>query len=288
MVGLSPAWQRTLTFESFRPGQVNRARGVTETASGKGVNVARVAMQLGANVRLLTVAGGARGDLLAESLKAQRVNARVIRVKAETRSCQTLLSGGSATELVEEAGRLSKHEVAKVWICVATELRRARLVVLTGTVPPGCGSDFYGRVVREARRVGVPALVDAQGVQLKNAARAKPAVIRVNRDEFEAVPGILAEWIVVSDGAKRMTVMHGHDSIHLAPPRIRAVNPVGSGDAMLAGIACMVGRGKTILEAVRFGMACGAANAMSLTAGVIKSRDAAALLRRVRRQGRMC
>ena len=69
VVGLSPAWQRTLTFEQLTPGRVNRANHVSETASGKGVNVARVASILGADVRLLTVAGGTRGRLLKAQLR---------------------------------------------------------------------------------------------------------------------------------------------------------------------------------------------------------------------------
>ena len=64
VVGLSPAWQRTLQFEKLIPGKVNRAKRVRETASGKGVNVARVASILGAKIRLLTVASGHRGELL--------------------------------------------------------------------------------------------------------------------------------------------------------------------------------------------------------------------------------
>jgi len=98
VVGLSPAWQRTLVFEEIIPGKVNRATGLTETASGKGVNVARVASILGADVKLLTIAGGRRGQLLKAQLKRQGLNARVVSVNAETRICQTLLHlrrGGS-------------------------------------------------------------------------------------------------------------------------------------------------------------------------------------------------
>jgi len=85
--------------------KVNRARQLSETASGKGVNVARVASILGKEVRLLTVAGGVRGRLLRARLKGQKFSARVVSVSAETRICQTLLGGGTATELVEESGR---------------------------------------------------------------------------------------------------------------------------------------------------------------------------------------
>ena len=116
VVGLSPAWQRTLEFDSLRLGEVNRAKRVSETASGKGVNVARVARQLGAKVRLLTIAGGHRGKLLARELPG----ARIVPVRAETRICQTILAG-RATELVEEAGPLQRDEVDRVLRAFADE-----------------------------------------------------------------------------------------------------------------------------------------------------------------------
>ena len=107
--------------------------------------MARVASILGADVKLLTVAGGKRGQLLKSQLKQQGLNARVMPVKAETRICQTLLAPGATTELVEEAGTLTSTEVRKVLRAFTREVRKADLVVLTGTVPKGCGDDFYAR-----------------------------------------------------------------------------------------------------------------------------------------------
>src|SRR2546426_4683763 len=138
VVSLSSAWQRTLEFSQFAVGEVNRARRVVETPSGKGVNVARVARQKGADVTLLTTLGGARGNLLARSLKEQRIRARIVRVAAETRVCQTLVDENSATELVEETQPLTRREVVEFFRAYEKELRRAELVVLIGTVPRGC------------------------------------------------------------------------------------------------------------------------------------------------------
>ena len=115
VVGLSPAWQRTLEYDRFVVGKVNRARRVSETASGKGVNVARVAQQLGAKVRLLTVAGGHWGRLLKQSLREEGLNSRIINVRSETRICQTLLAtvyGGGLR--VNEACRLRPHHIESV------------------------------------------------------------------------------------------------------------------------------------------------------------------------------
>jgi tagatose 6-phosphate kinase len=246
---------------------------VSETASGKGVNVARVARQLGGNVRLLTVAGGQRGRRLVAGLPP----ASVVRVEAETRICQTLIADGVVTELVEEAGALSRREVAEVVGRFDLELRRATLVVLTGSVPAGCGNGFYARLIKRSR---VPVLVDVQGRQLVNAVAARPFVVKVNRDELEAVKKIDgAEWLVISDGARRVTVRHGAEQFSLRPPRVKAVNTIGCGDAMFAGMAVALSRGELMEEAIRFGVACGAANALTAEPGHVRRANVRRLLR---------
>ncbi len=273
VVGLSPAWQRTLEFDSLVPGKVNRAVRVSEMASGKGVNVARVARQLGAKVRLLTVAGGCRGRQLMAGLPSAVV---VVRVKAETRICQTLMAGGVITELVEEAGPLSRAEVASVMRHFDRQQARARLIVLSGSVPAGCGDDFYARLIRRAR---VPVLVDAHGRQLSHAMAARPLVVKVNRDEFREGAG--AEWVVISDGPRPVGVRHGRERFTVTPPRVNAVNTIGCGDAMMAGMAVALARGEAMPAAVRFGVACGAANALTPQPGFVHAADVKRLFRKV-------
>jgi tagatose 6-phosphate kinase len=276
VVGLSPAWQRTLVFPALVPGKVNRIVRVSEMASGKGVNVARVAGQLGANVRLLTVAGGQRGRQLVAGL----TSASVVRVRAETRVCQTLIAAGVVTELVEEAGALSRSEVANVLAHFDRELRRAKLVVLTGSVPSGCGDEIYARLIHRSR---VPVLVDGQGRQLANAVAARPFVVKINQDELRAAKVRNdAGWLVISDGARRVAAHYGAERCSFRPPRVKAVNTIGCGDAMLAGMAVALAQGSEMPAAIRFGVACGAANALSMQPGDVRLADVKKLLRQVR------
>jgi tagatose 6-phosphate kinase len=203
-------------------------------------------------------------------------------VKAETRICQTILAG-SATELVEEAGPLQREEVGRVQRAFADELRRAALVVLTGTVPRGCGDTFYARLINAAHRRGVRVLVDAQGQLLVNALKARPFLVRVNRAELTAVKRRRgAEWLVVSNGAAGIEVVGDRGCWSSKPPRIVAVNPVGSGDAMLAGIAYALSRGEPVMQAIRLGVACGAANALTATPGTVRRADVQKLLRQMK------
>jgi 1-phosphofructokinase family hexose kinase len=299
VVGLSPAWQRALWFDSVRTGHVNRARRLVENTAGKGPNVARIARQLGARSRLLTVAGGHHGKLIQRALAADGVDARIIRVAAETRICQTLISPEGFTELVEEARPLSRGEVAKLLAVFDREIRRARMLVLMGTVPPGCGDDFLARLTRKGTRLGLPVLIDTQTKQLVNAVREKPFLVRLTSHELAEATGLScgssgavltagralcrmgARWVVVSSGPGRVVAVSDSEMWSAMPPKIKAVNPIGSGDAMMTGIAVSLLRGKPMIEALRFGVACGTANALTAAAGMIRRSDVQNLLRRI-------
>jgi len=287
VVSLSPAWQRTLLFDEFRPGEVNRVRRVIETAAGKGTNTARVLTTLGARTRLLTVAGGRRGELFRRALAADGVSARIVPVREETRLCQTLIGGGMVTELVEESRAMGSPEVKAVLRAFHDELRRAEILVLIGTVPRGCGDDFSARLARAAHERDVPLAVDMQRAQLMGAVRERPMLVKINRGELAAATGkggvaalvkLGAERVVITQGAKPVLAFYGRGRWQVQPPRVKSLNPIGSGDSMLAGIVAALQKGRGLKEAIRLGVACGAANALTETSGVVRMGDVRRLL----------
>jgi tagatose 6-phosphate kinase len=230
---------------------------------------------------------------LEKSIGEKGIGARIIPVQAETRICQTLLVSNTTTELVEEAGALTTAEVKDVLRAFTAEVQRADLVVLTGTVPKGCGNDFYARLLDESKRHGTRGLIDAQEAQLRNALKQRPFLTKVNRDELMAatrveqsgrsgVPQALGrlmrngpQWAVISDGANNVYISERPGKLVLAlrPPRVKAKNAIGSGDAMMAGIAIGLLQDMSTLDAARLGMACGAANAMTDEPGFVRVPD---------------
>jgi len=62
-------------------------------------------------------------------------------------------------------------------------------------------------------------------------------------------------------------------AVRIAGPELRAVNPIGSGDAFTAGLISALLRGLPLGEACREGAACGAANALTLLAGQVDPAD---------------
>lgn len=291
---LSPAWQRTLTFATLTQGAVNRALSLMESASGKGVNVARVASELGAPVMLLTVAGGHRGTLFRGALAREAIPARIIPIRSETRCCQTLIGPGEATEIVEEAPALSPNERRLFLERLSNLLPKARLLILSGTAPRCFKDDLYARLIRAAHAQGVEVLVDTQRALLMRAIRERPEIVKINRHELleatgtrHVTSGAMAllkagvRHVIITDGPHSTLLFSGGHTVRLTPPRIKAINAIGSGDAMTAGIAVALHRGDALLTAVRLGVACGTANAMTRAAGVVDRRAIQHLLRQV-------
>ncbi len=305
-VGATPTVQRTLRLARVELGAVNRAREVWVTASGKAVNVARVVTLLGGESRLAQFLGGDTGRFVARALDAAGVPHDTVWVQgdAPTRTCTTLLpDGGPATELVEEAPPVSPHDVAALEAAVRKHLPSARALCLSGSFPPGVPDDFYARLVEVARAAGVPALVDAQRAPLRAALAARPFLVKPNREEAAAPLGLSlsgdgeqdaraavaaltaagAQWALVSLGRVGSRLGDGRGGLwRIESPRVDAVNPIGSGDALAAGLLFSLRKGASVPDAAVYGTACAAANCLTPTSGVVRPADVAALLPQVR------
>lgn len=305
-VGGTPAMQRTLRFPSLEVGGVNRACEVRVTASGKVVNAARVATALGGQALVATFLGGDAGRFVARELDAEGVAHDAVWTEddAPTRTCITLLpDGGDVTELVEEAPPVSARDFAALEAAVADRLPEASALCLIGSLPPGVPDDAYARFAGAARDAGVPALVDAQGGLLRASLAARPFVVKPNLQEasaaleldpgedpeadalvaVDALVGSGAQWALVSMGASG-SVLGGVEGGRwlVEPPRVRARNPIGSGDSLAAGLLLSVARGASVPNAAVYGTACAVANALTVTSGVVDPDDVVALLPRVR------
>ena len=306
--GLTPTVQRTLFFDRFTLGSVNRAAKTFVTASGKAVNVARVLTTLGANARLFHAVGGDSGRFVAQSLATEGVSADNADAgdSAPTRTCTTLLFGDNTptTELVEEAKPLAPEIIARVLRHLEAQILHARGVVCSGSLTPGAPDDFYAHVVRAGQALGVRVVVDAQKEPLRAALVERPFLVKPNRDEAAAtlgfaltgdaikdartaVDGLLeagATWALVSLG-KDGSLLGGRESktrYRITSPQIVAVNPIGSGDSLTAGLLyALIEQGKSVPDAAVYGTACGAANALSQTSGVLSLPDVTRLLPQV-------
>jgi 1-phosphofructokinase family hexose kinase len=81
---------------------------------------------------------------------------------------------------------------------------------------------------------------------------------------MQALREVGIEVVVVTLGADGALVADGDGVVHADVPAIREVNPTGSGDLLLAGLAVGIEAGALARDAIRLGAACGTAGATQL------------------------
>jgi len=296
-LGTTPTAQRTLIFQRVTVDAVNRAAEVHEHASGKSVNVARVAHALGEAVLATGFLGGDRGNFIRKEMDRAGIAHDFVSVLPKTRLCTTVVdrSNGTATELVEESGAVAAGDWERLTEIFASVVSRATVCVFSGSLPPGGPGDFYARCARTAQAAGCRVILDARGEPLRLAMPIPGLTIKLNREELATTVGeVLPDDKSLREGIRRATppdgvtivtlgavgaVAYGGKSFcKISSPRVRAISAVGSGDAFAAGLAVATLRGRPLWEACALGAACGAANAMTPLSGYIEPRRIPELL----------
>ena len=72
-----------------------------------------------------------------------------------------------------------------------------------------------------------------------------------------------SDWAVLTLGEQGALFAAGERRWSARPPRVEAINPIGSGDAMTAGLMAGLVRGLPPEECFRLGMAAAAANTLT-------------------------
>ncbi len=286
-IGATPAAQRVMVFGSLRLDSVNRAHTTLDGAAGKSINVAKVLRSLGEKPVALGFAGGPRGEEILRALQSKGIELDFVTVDAPTRQCITVIdeASGAVTELVEESRPVAPEDYGRLFEVIRRHLPHAQAVLLSGTLTPGAPADLYRKCVEAAHAAGAISIVDAKGPALLEALEAQPGVVKPNRAELAATvghdvgsePALLAamrdlhqrgaQRVVVTAGKEATFAYDGNAAWRIAPPEIRPVNPIGSGDAFTAALTWRLAQGDELGEACRWGTAAGAANALTLMPG---------------------
>jgi 1-phosphofructokinase family hexose kinase len=298
---------RTLTIDELRPGEVLRFERAAVTPGGKGVNVARVARDLGVQAVLVGLLPGRTGVAGAALLGDEGIVVRGVEVGGELRSTAVVLErSGRVTVFNEPGPPLAPGEWELYEGVVADALRDERVLACSGSLPPGAPAGAYARLVGLAHAAGAVAVVDVGGEQLAAALAAGADVVTPNLAEAEgllhgradetveagdpeevrgracaAAAALVARGargaIVTAAAAGAAVAERGGATTWLRAPRATVRNPVGAGDALVGGLGVALERGEPLARAAVFGVAAGAASVETETAGTLDAARAAAL-----------
>lgn len=255
---LNPSIDISYSLDQFNLDTVNRVNKTIKTAGGKGLNVTRVLSEYGEDVEASGFLGGKLGEFIEQQLNNAQINHNFFKIKEKTRNCIAILHEGQQTEILEQGPSITIEEATEFKTHLSHLLRRAEVIAISGSLPKGLKSDYYADLIQLADQHQISTVLDSSGQSLLDVLLSdyKPTVIKPNIDELaqllqtkvtteveclkDAVnqpifDGI--EWIIVSLGSQGAFAKHLNKFYKVNIPHIEVVNPVGSGDSTVAGIA---------------------------------------------------
>lgn len=290
-ITMNPSIDISYPLDTLSLDQVNRAANVSKTAGGKGLNVTRVLHELGGEVLATGVIGGFHGDYVKYQLDNEGIVHDFSTIQGETRNSIAVLHEGKQTEILEAGPTVSEKEQEQFLSKYQDLLKQADVLTISGSLAKGFDSAFYSELIRQANTAGVKVLLDTSGQALKDSLLSldKPFLIKPNTDELtdligkevvaddidslkEALSHELFEGlpcIMVSMGSSGAIVKYEDIFYRLNIPKVTAINPVGSGDATIAGLAYGIDQNKIFEDTLKTAMTTGVLNAMEQKTGHI-------------------
>ncbi|MCI6276214.1 MAG: 1-phosphofructokinase [Clostridium sp.] len=301
VINLNASVDKRYEMTELEKGTVMRALKVENTPGGKGIHVANVATILGEQCIATGFLGGKTGEFIEEKLTEYKIKNDFVKVNGETRECLAIITEDLVqTEILEPGPEVSMEEQSEFVKKYKELLEDSDVIVASGSVPRNVPKNFYSELITIAKNKGKKFLLDTSGELLKSGINAKPFFIKPNRDEIEALTGRKIEsdsdaleeikrfqekgieLVVISLGSKGSIAGYKDKFYKVTVPKVKAINPVGSGDSYVAGIAVSLERGYSIEQMLKYASACGTANAMEEETGSVKENIVNELLEKIK------
>lgn len=297
-VTANAAIDKRYVVDGFETGGVNRVKSCDASAGGKGLNVARVASILGEPVTATGFLGGHAGKFISEQAEASGLTCDFVWCEGESRTCINIWDEANRkqTEFLEPGFSVRAEDCSRLVTKLEMLLPETDVLTISGSVPKGADAGLYRELIRKAKRQNVPVVLDTSGKLLTDCVSECPTVIKPNADEIRTLTGDAAEnretlleagaklqkggipVVVISLGREGALVFAEGAAYDMTVPEIQAVNTVGCGDSMVAGLAVGMARHCSMEETIRLAGAASVANAMRQETGFLLMEDLNRLL----------
>lgn len=291
-VTLNPALDISMSVDQLVPDRKLRAPGSRREPGGGGVNVSRVLNRLGVANLSLVVVGGAVGIELVTRMRNEGLDVVDVPIESDTRESFAITETATDRQYRISVPGPTVRDVDGLRDQILAAVGSARIVVLSGSVPPGTPEDFLGTTI-DALPAGTTTIVDTSGPALAWVARHSDAIIKPSQRELAELVGREPSTAEQIEAAAREVIGLGRIRAVLAsrgpsgallatrdgpmrwfrPPAVRPVSTVGAGDSMVAGVAAALADGRGLDDAVRLGVAAGTAAVLSPGSGLCERAD---------------
>lgn len=309
----NPSIDRTLEVPAIRRGEVIRVRAASSEAGGKGINVSRALATMGVATSAIAP-GSAATKARLDDLLGGSIALRTVDIEGDIRTNLSLVEpDGTVTKVNEPGPTLDEATAARLLddiVAAALEIldadragsgpasaegRSERWVVASGSLPPGLPDAFYAELA-ERMPDDVRVAVDADRSVLRAVIGRRVALLKPNHVELEELMGRSLATLgdvadaaaeLVASGADTVLVSLGSDgalvadrdgACHAEASIDDVANPVGAGDALLAGFVAAGARRSALPAAIAWSVA--ACRASGTRMPPVTPRDEAAVVLR--------
>lgn len=262
--------------------EVNRSMGEQMKAGGKGINVSAMLNKYGISSIALVLLGGFTGDYIEEEIH-KYLNVQLVSIPIEGMNrINVKVRHGEKTLCVNGKGPKANGDTKAVILNALNQVEENDWVMICGSAMQGISDDFIIKISDLIHHKKAKLVIDMEAISIKLLERCKPYLIKPNFYEFKMLmkreemgPEELmnaldackqkgCENILVSLGENGAILTTKFQNYRLRQDEVKAVNKVGSGDAMLASFVGKLVTGSSFEEALAYGGAAGSAVASTL------------------------
>ena len=283
-ITINPAIDMFVNTSRVEAAQKMRCSAPKRDPGGGGINVARAAFRLGADVIAIYPTGGALGKLLHRLLEREGIVSLATPSHVETRENFTAYEEDTGVQFrfVLPGSRLHRAEWEAVLDKLATFAPQPAFVVASGSLPPGVPDDFFAQVARLAKTLGARPVIDTSRVALKQALVEGVYLVKPNLNELSDFIGApleddgariaacralihkrQAEIVALTLGAEGALLVTKDRALKAEAVAIEVASTVGAGDSFLGGLVATLAAGQSLEDAFRVGIAAASAAVMS-------------------------
>ena len=296
-ITLNPSIDKSTSIDKLIPEKKLKCAQPNFEPGGGGINVSRAIKRLGGESNAIYLAGGYSGHFFTTLLSKENIESTVVKIDSHTR--ENLIVYEQENNVQYRFGMpgptISKNEWMQLLFLIE-ERKDIDYIVASGSVPEGIPSEIFASIAKIAKNKNAKYIIDTSGEALKFAVNEGAFLIKPNLTELSFLLGkevtkhtIIGdtsnliqtgkcENIVVSLGAEGALLLTKENHYFIPSPPAKRKSTVGAGDSMVGGIVYSLAENKSVLDAVKFGVACGTAATMNPGTELFHKEDALTLL----------
>jgi len=254
-VTLNPALDLTGSLELLQTGKVNLLDKGSLHPAGKGINVAKVLAELGAEVTVTGLLGADNETSFVQLFDSKKITDKFIRVKGASRiNVKIVERSGQVSDLNFPGATINADEIVQFENTLFTLAQSHQIFVIAGSLPRGITPEQLALWIEKLQKAGKKVFFDSSNDALIAGVKARPFLIKPNDEELSALVGQPlhsteeiksaaqklqqqgCENVVISLGEKGVLWLNQAGWIESTPPKMTVVSTVGAGDTLVAGL----------------------------------------------------